>query len=136
MAIMRAARPAVLLLAAALVAALAACAPSNPLEVSTIQLGRRLNSDNSVAEHTTSFRPDDTIYVSVLTAGPGAGTIGVRWLYGGSLISEPEQAVVYRDQAATEFHIQNSGGFPRGGYRVEVFLDGEPVGTRNFRVGG
>jgi hypothetical protein len=115
--------------------ALAACTPSGPLEISAIQVGRRLNSDNSVAEHTTAFRPNDTIYVAVLTTGPGRGTIGVRWLFAGRLISEPEQAVVYRDQAATEFHIQNSGGFPPGDYRVEVFLDGAPAGERNFRVG-
>ena len=133
---MLARRPARALRAALVVAlAVAACAPSNPLEVSTIQLGRRLNSDNSVAEHTTAFRPNDTIYVSVLTAGPGRGTIGVRWIYAGQVISEPEQQVVYRDQAATEFHIQNSGGFPPGSYRVEVLLDGAPVGERNFRVG-
>jgi len=121
--------------AAALVLSLvaAACGPSGPLQVSTIQLGRRLNSDNSVAEHTTRFRPDDTIYVAVLT-GPGRGTIGVRWTYAGRLISEPSRDVAYRDQAATEFHIQNSGGFPPGTYRVEVFLDGEPVGERNFQV--
>lgn len=115
--------------------AAAACAPTNPLEVTGIQLGRRLNSDNSVAEHTTAFRPADTIYVSVLTAGPGRGTISVRWTYAGQLISEPAQEVVYRDQAATEFHIQNSGGFPPGNYQVEVFLDGTPVGERSFRVG-
>jgi hypothetical protein len=131
------ARRSLRVLPAALAVALAAgaCAPSGPLEVTTIQLGRRLNSDNSVAEHTTAFRPNDAIYVSVLTAGPGRGTIGVRWTYAGQVISEPQQEVAYRDQAATEFHIQNSGGFPAGSYQVEVFLDGAPVGERNFRVG-
>ena len=123
----------VALVVATLVGA-AACGPSGPLEVTTIQLGRRLNSDNSVADHTTRFRPTDTIYASVLTAGPGAGTIGVRWLYAGQLISEPSRTVSYNGQAATEFHIQNSGGFPPGTYRIEVFLDGAPIGERNFRV--
>jgi hypothetical protein len=121
-------------LVAATLICVSACSPSGPLEVTTIQLGRRLNSDNSINEHTTSFRPTDTIYSSVLTAGPGTGTIGVRWLYTGQLISEPRQTVSYNQQAATEFHIQNSGGFPPGAYRLEVFLDGEPIGERNFRV--
>lgn len=125
--------PQIALFAVAL-AGTAACQPSGPLEVTTIQLGRRLNSDNSVAEHTTRFRPADTIYVAVLTAGPGSGTIGVRWLYAGQLISEPEQTVSYNSQAATEFHIQNSGGFPPGSYQVEVFLDGKSIDERNFRV--
>jgi hypothetical protein len=113
---------------------LAGCSPTEPLKVETIQLGRSLNPDNSVAEHATSFRPSDTVYVSVLTPTPGRGTIRVRWTYGGQVIDEPEREVSYRDSAATSFHLVNSGGFPIGNYGVEVFLDGQSVGTRNFNV--
>jgi hypothetical protein len=91
----------------------AACGPDEPLKVSTIQTGRSLNPDNSVAAHTTTFKPDDTIYVSVLTTDAGSGTIGARWTFGSRLISEPKQEVSYKGPAATEFHIQNSGGFPQ-----------------------
>lgn len=118
----------------ALAAAVAVSCARGPLDVSTIQLGRRLNSDNSVAEHTTAFGRNDTVYVSVLTTGPGSGEIGVRWTYAGVVISEPSRRVTYNGQAATEFHISNSGGFPPGNYLVEVFLDGAPIGERNFRV--
>jgi hypothetical protein len=111
-----------------------ACSPSEPLQLNTIQLGRSLNPDSSIAEHTTAFRRNDTVYVAVLTTAPGRGTIRVRWTYGGQLIDEPQREVVYRDAAATSFHLVNSGGFPPGNYSVEVFLDGESVGTRNFRV--
>ena len=121
----------VLLLSAA---ASAACRPSAPLEVSTIQLGRALSADNRIGSHTTVFRPDDTIYVSVLTTATGSGTIGVRWMYGDRLISEPSREVSYKGAAATEFHIQNSGGFPEGTYSVEAFLDGQSVGRRLFTV--
>ena len=112
----------------------AACGPSGPPEVGTIQLGRSLNSDNTVGGHTTRFKPTDTIYVSVLTVGPGAGTIGARWRYAGRIVSEPEQKVSYTREAATEFHMQNSGGFPVGSYSVEILVDGEPAGSRDFRV--
>ena len=95
-----------------LTAALAACGPTEALRVETIQLGRSLNPDNSVAGHTTTFKPLDTMYVSVLTPEKGRGTIGVRWMYEGRLVGEPSQDVVYRGAAATEFHIQNSSGFP------------------------
>ena len=115
-------------------AASAACRPSAPLEVSTIQLGRALSADNRIGSHTTVFRPDDTIYVSVLTTATGSGTIGVRWMYGDRLISEPSREVSYKGAAATEFHIQNSGGFPEGTYSVEAFLDGQSVGRRLFTV--
>ena len=110
------------------------CAPSDPLSLNTIQVGRALNPDSSVAEHTTVFDKSDTVYVAVLTTAPGRGTIRVRWTYGGQLIDEPQREVTYREPAATAFHLVNSGGFPPGNYSVEVFIDGESVGSRNFRV--
>ena len=36
-----------------------------PLTVDTIQLGRSLNPDSSVASHTTTFTRNETVYVSV-----------------------------------------------------------------------
>lgn len=115
-------------------AGLVGCSSDEPLRVSTIQLGRSLNPDNTVGTHTTRFKPDDTIYASVHTDGPGSGTIAARWLYAGRVVSEPQKPVSYRGPAATEFHIQNSGGFPPGDYKVEILLDGASVGTREFRV--
>lgn len=113
---------------------LGGCGPTGPLTVETIQLGRSLNPDNSVAEHTTTFRRNDTVYVAVLTPEPGRGTIGVKWSYGGQVIDQPEKEVSYRDAAATSFNLVNSGGFPPGNYTVEVFVDGQSAGTRNFNV--
>ena len=122
------------LLALAMGLAVAACGPQEPLRVDTIQLGRSLNPDNSVATHTSTFKPLDTMYVSVLTPEKGRGTIGVKWTYSGRLVSEPSKDVSYKGPAATEFHIQNSSGFPPGNYSVEVFLDGQSVGKRDYRV--
>lgn len=113
----------------------AGCGLGQGLTVTGIQLGSSLNSDATVAAHTTTFGPSDTIYVSILTAGAGSGVIGVRWKYGDRVVGEPKKPVSYRDVAATEFHLQSAGGFPVGAYTVEAFLDGQPVGTREFRVG-
>lgn len=113
---------------------LAGCGSGQPLQVTTIQLGRSINPDKTVANHTTRFKPTDTIYAAVLTDGTGSGKIKVRWLYRGTLVSEPEQDVTYQGAAATEFHLQNSTGFPPGDYTVEFFLDGKTIGTRPFRV--
>jgi len=126
-----------LLFAAALIAVglvAAGCRPSGPLRVTTIQTGKSLNSDKSVGNHTTQFKPDDTMFASVLTDGPGSGTIGVRWKYSGRLVSEETKSVSYRDHAATEFHIQNSSGFPPGDYSVEILVDGQSFATRALRV--
>jgi len=118
-----------------LLACAVSCGPDEPLRIDTIQLGRSLNPDNSVGNHTTQFKSDDTtIYLSVLTPAAGAGKIGVRWTYAGRVVSEPTRDVTYNGPAATEFHIVNSGGFPPGDYKVEVFLNGAPAGDRSFRV--
>jgi hypothetical protein len=115
-----------------LLTCLAGC--SSHLRVSGIQLGRSLNADNSIANPTTSFGPRDTIYMSVSTAGVGSGTISVRWIYGGRVVEEATKKVSYRDLAATDFSLKSVAGFPPGEYSVEVFLDGQPAGTRAFRV--
>jgi len=88
----------------------AGCRSNEPLKLDTIQVGRALSPDNRIGQITSLFRPDDTIYVSVLTTDTGSGTIGVKWMYGDRLISEPSKEVSYKGAAATEFHIQNSGG--------------------------
>ena len=112
-----------------------ACGPSEPLTVTTIQLGRSLNSDDSVASHTTSFHPKDTIYASVINDSAGAGTVSARWVYAGQTVSEETKKVSFNREGATEFHLQSpSAGFPPGDYRVEFHLDGKPIGTREFRV--
>ncbi|MGE0593996.1 MAG: hypothetical protein AB7G23_15750 [Vicinamibacterales bacterium] len=111
---------------------LGACA--GPLEVATIQVGRSINSDGSVADHTTRFTPRDTVHVSVLTTAAGSGDITVRWMRGGSVLSEATKAVSYRGAAATEFRLQSTAGFPLGDYSVEIIVDGTSIGTRNFRV--
>jgi hypothetical protein len=102
------------------------------LRVSTIQLGRSLNADDTVANHTTTFAPGETVYVSIVTAGAGSATVGVRWTYAGRVVGEPTKEI--KGAGATEFHLQNVGGFPPGEYAVEVFLNGESAGTRTFKV--
>jgi len=118
----------------AVLACAVACRPGGPLRITTIQTGRSLNSDNSVGLHTTRFKPDDTMYVAVLTGGPGSSSITVRWRYVGRLVTEQTRDVSYPNDAATEFHIQNSGGFPPGDYSVDILLDGQPFATRALRV--
>jgi hypothetical protein len=126
-------RYATLLTMLAVVTLLAACS-RGPLEVSTIQTGRSLNSDNSVGNHGTRFKPTDTLYVSVLTRGAGAGTLEARWLFSGRVVSEAKKEVSYPDDAATEFHMQYAGTLPTGEYTVEILLDGKPVESRKLEV--
>ena len=115
-----------------LLAGVAGC--ESTLRVTNIQLGRSLNADHTVAAHTTRFTPSDTIYVSIQVAGTGSGTLGVRWTYQTleRVVDEPKKQI--SGAGATEFHMQNAGGFPDGDYKVEVFLDGQPAGERTFQI--
>lgn len=111
-----------------------AAACSGPLALANIQVGRSLNQDRSVASITTLFKPNETVYVAVQTSAAGKGTISVKWKFGTQVIDEPSKQVDYDGPASTEFHLQNSGGFPPGDYSVDVFIDGVQVGTRAFKV--
>ena len=121
-------------LAVVVVVAGLAAACSEPLKVETLQLGRSLNADNSIAEPTTTFKPNETIYVSALNASRGDGTIRVRWYYGGQMLSDRTKQVSFKGAGATEFNLQSAGNFPPGDYSVEVEVDGQSVGKRNFTV--
>jgi hypothetical protein len=120
-----------MLLAAALVGG---CGSPDTLQFSAIQLGRSLNSDNTVGNFTTTFKPGETVYVAVVTTGSGSAEIGVRWMFSGRVVDEPKKKVSYKDVAATEFHLQTASALPPGDYSVEVFMDGQSVGTRPFKV--
>jgi hypothetical protein len=113
--------------------ALVGCS-KGPLKVSSVQLGKSINPDGSVNAHTAGFKPGDTVYTSVITDGQGSGTIGVKWSYGATKLSEETKSVSYNDHAATSFKIQSGDGFYAGQYKVEVLVDGKTIDTREFRV--
>lgn len=121
---------ALLLVTAAIV--LAACRP--PLHVATLQLGSKLNGDNTIATHTTRFKPDDHIYAAVLTEATGSSTITVHWIYNGMMVGEESRNVSYKGAGATAFEFKSASGFPVGDYKVDVLMDGTPAASRDFRV--
>jgi hypothetical protein len=112
------------------------CGGNEPLRVVQIQIGRSLNADSTVAATSYTFQPHDTIYLSVMTAGKGSGTVGVRWTYGTRVIDEPKKQIhyAYKDSTATDFRLESATGFPPGEYTAEVFVDGQPAGTKKFHV--
>jgi hypothetical protein len=123
-----------LILTSVFVLSLIGCGSNRTLAVTSIQLGRSLNSDRTVSGFTTTFKPDDSVYLSVLTGAAGTATIRVRWKYGERVIDEPKKQVSYNMAAATDFRLQSPVGFPTGDYTAEVFVNDQPVGTRTFRV--
>src|SRR5690349_7791416 len=86
-----------------------ACRP--PLHFSTLQLGSKLNGDNTVATHTTRFKPTDRIFAAVLTYQTGAATIAAQWSYNGQMVSQEEHKVSYKGSGATAFEFKTAGDF-------------------------
>ena len=121
----------------------AVSAPGHPVtlpqaKISAIELGNAISSDGRVAAGAakTTFAPSDTIYVSVQTAEPPAGAeLSARWTYqDGQLVSESREQLTSSGNTATEFHIAKPDGWPTGRYQVEIAMNGQPAGKREFEV--
>jgi hypothetical protein len=124
----------------------AACSPpaaapppaaQNTVRVTDVNVGRSLAPDKQIADKTDSFKPAETIYVSIKTEGSApSATLKARWIYGeDQLVQESSQTIAPNQTAVTEFHVSKPGGWPAGSYKVEVSLDGSPVKTETFKVG-
>jgi len=107
------------------------------VRVSQIDMGRSLSADKKITDNTESFKPNDTIYASIATAGSATtATLKARWTYqDGQVVNESTQAIAPAGDARTEFHISKPDGWPTGKYKLEVFLNGSSAATKDFEVG-
>jgi hypothetical protein len=102
-----------------------------------VELGGAIGPDKRVTDPRSTFGVNDTIYVSIATEGASSGaTLAARWTYGDEhqLVNEMSETIAPSGPAATEFHISKPSPWPVGKYRVEVSLNGDPAGTREFEV--
>jgi len=106
------------------------------VRVSQVDVGRSLTADKAINDKTNSFKPNDTIYASVATEGTSStATLKARWTYqDGRAVDESTQTIAPTGDARTEFHISKPDGWPTGKYKLEVFLNGAPAGTKDFSV--
>ena len=106
------------------------------VRVSQIDIGRSLKADKTINDNTDSFKPNDTVYASIATQGTSATTtLKARWTYqDGQVVDESNQTIAPTGDARTEFHISKPDGWPAGKYRLEVFLNGSSVATKEFEV--
>src|SRR5262245_3247871 len=114
----------------------APAATSEGVKVTDIDVGRSLAADRTIAEKTDSFKPADTIYVSIKTAGSArSATLVTRWTFqDGHVIDEVHQTIAPTGEAVTEFHISKPDGWAAGKYKVEVMLNGASAGSKDFEV--
>lgn len=106
------------------------------VSVSHIELGRNVDADKRVTDATKEFRPNETVYASVLTNGAAQNAeMMVRWTFqDGQIVDETTQTISPSGSAATEFHIAKPDGLPAGKYKLEVFVNGKSAGTEEFEI--
>lgn len=111
-----------------------------PPAVGSVTLGNAIGSDKVITAASETFGVNDVIYASVATSGVGHIKLRALWTY----VKGDKTAKVHEDtiefdstvSAANEFHIENSKGWAKGDYRLDVFLgDAEaPIATKSFKV--
>jgi hypothetical protein len=115
----------------------AAQAPAQQAAVSvaSIDLGSAVGADQKVTTATTTFNPKDSIYAAVSTTGSGNATIAAKWTYqDGQTVKEDSKTIAPTGPATTSFEISKPDGWPTGNYKVEITLNGQPAGTKEFSV--
>jgi len=107
------------------------------VRVTEIELGTAVGPDKRVLQPTTVFKPRDTLFASVSTDGASPRvTLTAHWSYEATqLVNESSQVIAPNGPAVTEFHLTKPDGWPPGRYRLEVLVDGQLAGTRDFEVG-
>jgi hypothetical protein len=109
---------------------------ASAVRVSDVKLGRAIGADKRLTEETDDFRPTDVIYAVVETQGSGSpAALQARWTYeDGQVVDESSRNISAAGGDFTEFHISKPSGWPKGKYKVEILLNGQPVETEDFEV--
>ncbi|HJR17965.1 MAG TPA: hypothetical protein VJ808_14035 [Gemmatimonadales bacterium] len=109
---------------------------STAVRVTDVGLGRELGADKRLANEIDDFRPNDVIYAVVKTEGSGPSTqLQARWTYeDGQVVDESSQSIAASGEDFTEFHISKPSGLPKGKYKVQILLNGQPAESEDFEV--
>jgi hypothetical protein len=111
-----------------------------PVSISAVALGNAIGADKKVVAALESFGVKDTIYASVDTTGTGHAKVRALWSFvKGEKTAKVDDTTIEFDAtgpAANEFHISKPSGWPKGDYRIEVFLNEgtAPAATKTFKV--
>ena len=111
-----------------------------PVSVSAVTLGKAVGADKKVNAPADVFGANDTIYASVETAGTGHARLRALWSFvRGEKTAKVDDTTIEFDSTApatNEFHVVKPSGWPKGDYRIELFLGDAtaPAMTRTFKV--
>jgi hypothetical protein len=102
-----------------------------------MDLGKAVGVDKQVAAPTDTFGPKDTVYLSVVSDGVApAQVLRAKWTFGPKAIpvNESTESIASLGPKATEFHISKPSGLPPGQYTVELFVNDQTAGSKQFTV--
>jgi hypothetical protein len=111
--------------------------PPPPFRVVRMDLGKAVGVDKQVAAPTDTFGSKDTIYLSVVSDGVApAEVLRAKWTFGpkGIVVNETTETIASLGPKATEFHITKPSPWPPGQYTVELFVNDQSAGTKQFTV--
>ena len=107
---------------------------SHTFHMSDIRVGRR-NGENSPLADSDVFSPHDTVHVGVRTVSDQPREIQATWTFG------PDDQLVYRQSETVSpgnrtasFHVSKPDGWPIGGYKVTISVDGNADLSKSYCV--
>jgi hypothetical protein len=114
----------------------ARAATTGKLRVANVMIGKRLGSENRIAEPTFQFAPQDTVFISMgLQGAPGDGQLSARWLaQNGKVLDSTSQSISGGAAGNKEFHLAQPKGWQPGTYLITLYLDNDSVEAKTFAV--
>lgn len=86
-------------------------------------------------DEVTTFPAEGPFYCSVMVSNLRTGsTVSSRWYFGEQFVEEINYEVQAGGSGCVGFELTSPNAWPRGGYRVEVYLDGHLERTASFAV--
>ncbi|MET0554884.1 MAG: hypothetical protein ABW221_17715 [Vicinamibacteria bacterium] len=111
------------------------------VSVGTVTLGNAIDADKKITTAVDTFTPKETIYASVDTTGTGPAKLRALWSFvRGEKVAKVDETTIEINPtgpATSEFHVSKPSGWPKGDYKVEIFLNDAavPSQTKTFKVG-
>jgi hypothetical protein len=111
-----------------------------PVAVAGVTLGNAIGADKKVAAPLETFGTKDKIYASVDTTGQGHAKLRALWSFvKGDKTTKVNETTIEFDAtgpASNEFHVENAKPWPKGDYKVEVFLGDATAAaaTKTFKI--
>jgi hypothetical protein len=111
------------------------------VSVSMVTLGNAIDANKKITTAVDTFTPKETVYASVDTIGTGPAKLRALWSFvRGEKVAKVDETTIEispTGPATSEFHVSKPSGWPKGDYKVEIFLNeaAVPAQTKTFKVG-